>query len=77
MDTCLECLDWITLVVLRRSWASKIENTVYLQENWERNVMSNYFKIWVIQKMSDILFTSSIEIIQTNNFMALPEQGLT
>ena len=66
----LDRMNWIELVVLRRSWASEIVDLIYVQIEWRRNIVGNQVEMRMPQQMSDIFFTASMEVVDTYYMLA-------
>ena len=73
----LGSLNRIVLIVNRRGGTGQVVNFVDLQVKRKRNIVTNQFKIGIIQQMDNIAFGPSVEIIHTYDIAPFLQQAFT
>lgn len=76
MYTCLDRLDRIILVMNRAGGAGQIEDLVDLHIQREAHVVANHLEVRMVQQGNDILARARVEIVDTDDLMALRQQSL-
>jgi hypothetical protein len=75
-NRCFDRLNGICLIVERRCRTGKIVNFIHFNMQRETDIVTDEFKVAVIQKMEDILSAASEKIIDAKNLMPLLKQFL-
>jgi hypothetical protein len=70
-------LDRVALIVNWGSGASEVINFIYFDMDRLNNIMMYVLEVGVVHKMGDILASTGIEVIQTDNFAVILEKAFT
>jgi hypothetical protein len=72
----LGCLHGVTLVVNGRRRGRQVVNAIYFDVERKGDVVAHDFEVFVVQKVSNILSTARVKVVNTEDFVALGEETL-
>ncbi len=67
-------LDRIKLIVNRRCRAGEVIDFVHLNVKRKGDIMPHQFEAGIVEKLTNIIFTSSKEIVDTQDVVSLSDQ---
>ena len=77
LHICLDRLDGIYLVVVRRCRTREVKNQIYLKLSWGVHVVPDEFESLAPKKMTDILLRSGKKIIKADDLVSLRMESVT